>query len=178
LSELYGKSVHHCPYCDGLEHLGQSLAVLGSDAAGLALTLEMPVWSADVVYCSNGSPVAPRDRVKLAEAGILVEERSIARLEGTHGKLSKIDFHDGGSLPRHALFFVSKQRQNCHLARSLGCRFDDGDFVECETNGVQASVPGVYAAGNASSGLQLAIVAAAEGAKAAHEINNALSASL
>lgn len=25
--ELYGRSVHHCPYCDGFEHRDQPLAV-------------------------------------------------------------------------------------------------------------------------------------------------------
>jgi thioredoxin reductase len=34
---LYGRSVHHCPYCDGFEHRDQPLAVYGAGDKGAGL---------------------------------------------------------------------------------------------------------------------------------------------
>jgi thioredoxin reductase len=55
LRELYGRSVFHCPYCDGWEVRDQPLAVYGqSDALGGGLALELLLWSRDVVMCTDG----------------------------------------------------------------------------------------------------------------------------
>src|SRR5437868_7706813 len=54
--ECYGRSVFHCPYCDGWEWRDRRLAVFGGrDAAHMAVGLK--TWSADIVVCSNGTPV-------------------------------------------------------------------------------------------------------------------------
>ena len=41
LRELYGRSVFHCPYCDGWEVRDQPLAIYGRGARGLGLSLEL-----------------------------------------------------------------------------------------------------------------------------------------
>jgi len=54
LQELYGTSVHHCPYCDGWEWRDQPLAVYGRGEEGPALALALTVWSPDLVLCTAG----------------------------------------------------------------------------------------------------------------------------
>ena len=54
--------------------------------------------------------------------------------------------------------------------RKLGCRFNRKGGVYCSAYAA-SSVPGLYVAGNILRDVQLAIVAAAEGAKAAFGIN-------
>ena len=39
LREYYGRSVHHCPYCDGWEHRDQRLAAVGEGEKGVKLAL-------------------------------------------------------------------------------------------------------------------------------------------
>src|SRR5581483_766628 len=96
----------------------------------------------------------------------------IARLEGTN-HLDAIVFEDGSVLPRRALFLCSGQEQRCDIAGSLGCRFNRKGAVQ--TGKLETTnVPGVYVAGDASKDVQLAVVAAAEGAKAAIAINTDL----
>ena len=61
-----------------------------------------------------------------------------------------------------------------HLAEQLGCEFCEKDgYIQCGEDAATC-VPGVYAAGNASRGVQLVIAAAAEGMQAAFAINTAL----
>lgn len=73
-----------------------------------------------------------------------------------------------------ALFFTAPQRQQSNLGRELGCKFSaDGTTLDCEEC-ASTNVPGVFVAGNTSRGLQLVIMAAADGPQAAFTINQAL----
>src|SRR6185295_4679328 len=85
--ECYGRSLFHCPYCDGWEVRDRRLAAFGrgKDVAGLALGLK--TWSADIVVCTHGSRLEGPIRQRLADNGIALRTEPIARLE-----------HDGGAL--------------------------------------------------------------------------------
>src|SRR4030095_14859982 len=72
-----------------------------------------------------------------------------------------------------ALFFSPGQQQRSPLAEKLGCDIDDEGCVKCSKK-TATDVPGVFVAGSASTGLQLVIIAAAEGTEAAFAINQAL----
>ena len=106
--------------------------------------------------------------------GVKVIKKRIARLEGKGGDLEGIRFADDTFLPRKALFFSPGQFQRSPLAEKLGCDFcpEDG-CIQCGED-TATSVPGIYAAGNCSKGVQLVVAAVAEGMQAAFAINNAL----
>jgi thioredoxin reductase len=172
--ELYGKSVHHCPYCDAWEWRNQPLAVYGRGEPGTALALALTVWSDDVVLCTDGpGGVSEEEEQELDQAGIEVRQDRVVRLEGYDGLLEEVVFAGGPPLPRRALFFASSQQQRSQLAVSLGARFNAKGTVEtgsCEVT----NVPGLYVAGDASKDAQFVIVAAAEGTEAGMAINKAL----
>ena len=171
---FYGRSVFHCPYCDGWEVRDQPLAVYGRGRQGLGLALELMAWSRDLVLCTDGPiELSPEERGRLSRHGILVREERIARLEGIDGMLGCIVFADGQTLRRRALFFSTGFRQGSDLPARLGCNFTHRGAVETGTYET-TDVPGLFVAGDASRQVQLAIVAAAEGAKAAFAINTAL----
>ena len=173
--QFYGVSAHTCPFCDGWEHRDRPLAVVGCDKDAADLALELLLWSKDVVLCTNGEPrcgAAVLDPVQ--QNGVRIIHKQVAALEGTGNKLEHIRFCDGSKIPCSALFFSPGQHQRSHLAEMLGCEFCEADgCVQCGENAA-TSVPGVYAAGNASRGVQLVIAAAAEGMQAAFAINSAL----
>lgn len=174
LQPLYGRSVFHCPYCDGWEVRHEPLAILGQRRNGVGLALELTAWSDDLVLCTNGPPKLSNDNMKrLARHGIRVREEPITRLEGLNGRLERIVFRTGDPLPRRALFFSTGQRQHSNLPARLGCHFTRTGAVR--TGKYEATnIPGLYVAGDASRAAQLAIIAAAEGAGAAFAINTAL----
>ncbi len=51
--ELYGRSVFHCPYCDGWELRDQPLAIYGRGDRGVGVALELTAWSRDLVLCTR-----------------------------------------------------------------------------------------------------------------------------
>ena len=172
--ELYGRSVFHCPYCDGWEVRDQPLAVYGRGERGLGLSLELTAWSTDLTLCTDGpSEIARENLDRLARNGITVREDRIVRLEGQDGILQHVVFESGERHPRRALFFTTGQFQRSDLSVRLGCEFNDKGTVRTgkyETTHLE----GLYVAGDASRAVQWVVVAAAEGAEAAFAINSDL----
>lgn len=175
IETLYGRSVFHCPYCDGWEVRDQPLAVYGRGEKGGGLALMLTVWSKEVALCTDGpAELSPEERERLSRHKIEVYEEPVARLEGTtEGVLERIVFTNGDQLARRALFFNTGQQQRSALLTQLRCDFTDkggartGEYEE-------TNVAGLYVAGDASRDVQLVIIAAAEGARAAFAINRAL----
>ncbi len=174
IQKFYGRSIHHCPYCDGWEWRDKPVAVYGTGQHGYALALSMLTWTCDIVLVTGGDAgLDSEQQLELEAFGIGVREERIARLEGRDGKLEKIVLAGGETLSRSALFFSSGQEQHCELAESLGCVFNDKGTVDT-TEKERTNVPGLFVAGDASRDVQFVIVAAAEGAKAAVAINEEL----
>jgi thioredoxin reductase len=173
--QFYGVSAHSCPYCDGWEHRDQPLAVLGCSKDAAELALELLLWSKDVILCTNGAPECGQDVLEPMERnGVRIVHTPIKRLEGIGDRLERIRFEDGTEMARTAVFFSPGQHQRSALAEQLGCEFCEADgCIQCGENAA-TNVPGVYAAGNATRGVQLVIAAAAEGMQAAFAINTAL----
>ena len=172
--ELYGKSIFHCPYCDGWEVRDQPLAIYGRAERGLGLSLELTAWSRDLVLCTDGDAEIDDDgRDRLARNGITIREERVARLEGTSGRLEHVVLETGERLPRRALFFTTGQFQRSDLSIRLGCEINEKGTVR--TGKYETThLPGLYVAGDASRAVQWVIVAAAEGAEAAFAINSDL----
>lgn len=171
---FYGKSAHHCPYCDGWEWRDQPLAVYGRGEEGKGMALELTGWSRDLVLCTDGpAEISPHDRERLARNGIGLREERITGLEGPDGMLERIRFETGEVLPRRALFFNTGSHQASDLARQLGCPLTRKGSVETSSY-EQTAIPGLYVAGDASRHVQFSVVAAAEGAMAAFAINTEL----
>ena len=171
---LYGRSVFHCPYCDGWEVRDRPLAVYGRGEKGYGLSLELTAWSRDILLCTDGPCGIEPDRIdRLSRNGIAVRQERVVRLEGTDGVLQRIVFAEGPPAERRALFFTTGQYQQSALAIRLGCEFNDKGTVR--TGKYESThLPGLYVAGDASRAVQWVVVAASEGAEAAFAINTDL----
>ena len=173
ITEVFGRSVFHCPYCDGWEVSDRPIGVYGRGRSGMGLSLSLRTWSRDVVLLSNGAARLTRlERRRLEEKGVDVVVKRIARFEPRRSGL-RVVFDNGEHLERAAVFFSTGQHPHSDLARRLGCCFTSKGAVK--TDRLEGTgVPGLYVAGDASRDVQLAIVAAAEGAKAAFAMNVAM----
>jgi thioredoxin reductase len=170
----FGSSVFQCPYCDGWEFRDRPLAALGAGRRGHEMARALTGWSDDVILCTNGPPRLPAvARAELRRNRIPVVETPIVRLLGDEGRLRELEFADGRTLARHALFFDMPTRSQSRLTESLGCQYARHGGIRCGKYEA-TSVPGVFVAGNIIRDVQLAVVAAGEGARAAFGINRAL----
>ena len=173
--ELWGRGVLHCPYCHGWEVRDQPLAVYGQGRTVTGLALLVSRWSRDVVVLTNGPDhLTPNARRRLRREKIAIREEPIARLIGSPDRdLRCIQFEDGRELERAALFLHAPQHQRTPLAADLGARLTSKGAVWVNS-GLQTSIPGLYAAGDTTPGIQQALMAAADGNHAAIVINESL----
>jgi thioredoxin reductase len=150
IDELWGRSVFHCPFCDGWEVRDRRLAVHGNGPAAARSALLVARWSSDVVLCTDGPARLDGEHEALARAGARVREDPILRLAGRDSRLERIQFATGPAEQRDALFVCTRRGQPNGLAAALGCRLSAGDTIETDIDG-RTGVPGVYAAGDAAT---------------------------
>lgn len=171
---FYGRSVWHCPYCDGYEHRDQQLAVYGRGGTALALALELTGWTSHLILVSDGpSRLSAAQRRLLTSHKIALCEEPVARLEGTGGQLRHVVLASGEMLAVDGMFFHSEGSSDVELVRNLGVDIQRNGSVRTAGYG-KTNVPGVFIAGDASRHVQMAIIAAGEGAAAAFAINTEL----
>jgi len=175
VKEMFGKSIHHCPYCDGWEWRDQPVAVYAPRQTGVGMAIALrTTWNEDVALLTDGrARLKPDQSAELRRFNIVVRQEKIERLEGADGMLERIVFKKGEPLDRRAIFLNTGFEQQCGLGQNLGCLFNSkGTFIANKYE--QSNIPGVYVAGDASRDVQMVIIAAAEGVKAAKAINEDL----
>ena len=154
IKELYGKSVFHCPYCDGWEVRDKRIGVYARNKEGWELALNLKAWSDNITLYKDGkSNVKPHQKELLDANDIPVVTLRITRLEGKDGQLEKIVFKNGEEHPCDAVFFVNGFQQQCNLAETFDCEVNKKGVVV--TNHLQqTSTPGLYIAGDADKTMQ------------------------
>jgi thioredoxin reductase len=177
ISDYYGKSLFHCPYCDGWELQDKPLVVIiGEQVQGFRFIQTIYNWSKDLVVCTNNGEAFQDSAQKtfLENKGIKIIENKIKNFVGTNGQIEKIIFENGQSVLRKGGFVRPQVIQASDVGKQLGCQYNPLGGIVVDSFG-RTNIQGVYAAGDASviAPAQL-IIAAAEGARAAAGVNNDL----
>lgn len=174
IEPFWGRSVFHCPYCDGYEQRDQPVAILAGGAAALHVAKLLRVLTDRVTICTNGEQgFAPEEQAQLDRLSIGVIATPIARAEGHDAQIERLVFADDNTLPIAGAFIRLTSTHHSGFAAALGCTIDEQNFVQVNPMGA-TSVSGVYAAGDLTSRMRQVIFAAAQGAAAGIGINMAL----
>ena len=173
LDERWGRDLLHCPYCHGYEVRDQPLGVLGGSPEALVHAHIVRQWSSDVVYFTNGATLTASEREQLVARAIGIVDEPVTRLVVEDDRLTGVELTSGSVVPRAAVFVRPTFVANDQLLTDLGCVTAANGWVAVDAAGA-TSVPGVWAAGNATNPRAQVITAAGEGSAAAIAINNDL----
>jgi thioredoxin reductase len=171
--ERWGRDLLHCPYCHGYEVRNQPLGVLGGGPESIAHALLLRQWSDDVVLFANATSIIAGDRERLVSSAVGIVDEPVARLVVEADRLTGVELTSGHVVPRSAVFVRPRFVPNDTLLTDLGCAVHDDGWVIVDPFG-QTTVPGIWAAGNATNPRAQVITAAGEGSAAAIAINNDL----
>jgi thioredoxin reductase len=172
---LYGRGLFPCAYCDGWEFRDRRLGAYAWGPSAAEFALALTTWSRDIVLFTDGKALpADAELARLERYSISLRHERVSAFAGGQAGLEAVVLESGERVPRDAIFLHSGQELAAPaLAATLGCEFEPGGpvrtFEKQTTN-----VPGLYLAGDAAHDVKFAIIAAAHGARAAHEINQAL----
>jgi thioredoxin reductase len=153
---LWGHAIFQCPYCHGWEVRDRPWGFLASAAHPdqlLPFAFQLRAWTGDLVVFTGGAIAVPDEtRAMLASAGIRLETAPVTRLVGAGDRLAAIELADGRRVAR-------------------GLALDDDGYVKVDPMKLETSVPGIYAAGDLTTRMQGAMIAAALGTRAAAAMN-------
>jgi thioredoxin reductase len=169
LTERWGRTVLHCPYCHGYEVADGRLGVLTRGDASVHLAPMLLDWSADVTLFTNGAfPGSPNERSALEARGIRVVTDAVTALSDDASAPVMVELHGGATIPLDALFAPSRTRVASPIAERLGCELEEGpQSVTVRTDSFkETNVKGVFCAGDAGRPWQNLSFAVADGVAA------------
>ncbi|AWT47464.1 MULTISPECIES: NAD(P)/FAD-dependent oxidoreductase [Streptomyces] len=179
VAERFGRDVLHCPYCHGWEVRDQAFGVLATSPLSAHQALMVTQWSKDVtlfLHTVAESELTAEDLRRLATAGVRIVPGEVAGLVVEDDRLAGVRLADGTVHAREAVFVAPRAVPRNELLQRLGAELRDtpfGAYPVIDERG-QTTVPGLWAAGNASGFAEQVINAASRGYRAGAAINGEL----
>jgi thioredoxin reductase len=179
VAERFGRDVLHCPYCHGWEVRDQPFGVLASTAMSVHQALMVSQWSKDVIlflHTVAEENLPDDDLRRLAAAGVAVVPGEVAALVVEGDRLTGVRLADGAVHERSALFVSPRPVPQTDLLQRLGAELREtpfGAYPVVDERGL-TTVPGLWAAGNASGFSEQVVNAASRGYRAGALINGEL----
>lgn len=168
-------SVRLCPVCDGYDVLDKRVAVVTETNNPLGHAMFMRTFTADVTLFERSTEPAVTDaqRERLREAGVRYVAAPLKSVSMGERLRPILNTDDGEHYEFDVLYPMLGETARSDLAVRLGAR-----TAECSELVVDqhqcTTVPGLFAVGDVSQGLNQISVAAGEAARAATHIHNIL----
>ncbi|WKX07182.1 NAD(P)/FAD-dependent oxidoreductase [Streptomyces sp. NL15-2K] len=179
LAERFGRDVLHCPYCHGWEVRDQAFGVLATTPMSVHQALIVTQWSKDVTFFLHEvaeRELSDEDLRRLAAAGVDVVPGEVSGLVVDDDRLTGVRLADGTTHDREVLFVAPRAVPRTDLLARLGAEMNEtpfGSYPVIDERG-QTTVPGLWAAGNASGFAEQVVNAASRGYRAGATINGEL----
>lgn len=163
--------LRYCPVCDGYEVQEDRVAVLGSDAHGVAEALFIRHYSARVTLLpALFAELGDDDRAALAEAGVEVIESPMQAIAFADETV-RVTLADDRVLEFDTMYPALGTHANSRLASELGLALVENGCI-APGDHLATEVEGVWAAGDVVDGLDQISVAMGQAAIAATAIHN------
>lgn len=158
VKEFEGKGVSYCAVCDGFFFRGKTLGVLGDGDYALNEARYLSGFAKEITIFTNGKPF-----IANGENAFKIDTRKIETLLG-EAKISGLRTESGETVLIDGLFIAVGQASAADFALKLGVMMDGGN-IAVDKNGM-TNLPGIFAAGDCTGGLNQLSTAVGEGAVA------------
>jgi thioredoxin reductase len=166
LSECWGISVLHCPYCHGYEVRHENTGILGNGNMAFDFAGLISNWTKDLTVFTNGTAaLTAGQKEKLQQHQIKIIEKEIARLRHDDGYIRELIFKDGSTSPIKVIYAPGTFEQHCKIPESLGCELTEEDYIKVDSF-QETSIKGVFAVGDNATKMRTVANAVAMGTTA------------
>ena len=153
--ECVGRSLFWCIACDGYESIDKSVAVVGHDEAAVEMALDLLEFTTRITITAGrpGGFGVPESRLAdLAANGIAAYPWAVASYPNENGQIEALVLDDLGRtrIPVELVFTVHTPRARNEIARQLDVALNALGQIMVDSE-QHTNVPGVYAAGDATS---------------------------
>jgi thioredoxin reductase/SAM-dependent methyltransferase len=173
LAEHWGRDVIHCPFCHGYEVRDQRIVQIVTHPMGLHTAELFRQLSARLTVVLHDLADAGADGSEadaLRASGVAIVQGKVSRIvTGADGHVAAVEVAGHGTIDADAVAVGPRFRVRAEPFASLGLLpaahpSGLGDFIETDATGA-TTVPGLFAAGNATDPSQQVLQAAADGGR-------------
>jgi thioredoxin reductase (NADPH) len=164
-----------CPVCDGFDVIDKRIAVATAEVNPVGHALFMRTFSADVTLFERGSPsmLSDDDRRRLDAAGVRYIDSPLLSVTLDAAMKPVMHTEDGAEHTADVFYPMLGEHARSGLATGLGAQTAQCDELVVDSHGA-TTVPGLYAIGDVTVGLNQIAVATGQAARAATHIHNRL----
>jgi thioredoxin reductase (NADPH) len=168
-------SVRLCPVCDGFDVIDKRIAVATAEVNPVGHALFMRTFSADVTLFERSSPsmLSSEDRRRLDAAGVRYVDSPLLSVTLDAAMKPVLHTEDGQAVEADVFYPMLGETARSGLAAKLGAQTAHCEELVVDAHGATA-VPGLYAIGDVTVGLNQIAVATGQAARAATHIHNRL----
>jgi len=154
-AQCWGRTVIHCPFCHGYEVAGKRWGLLYSSPMSLHGPTLYANWTNDITLILDGHDIPDEERHKLEQRGVKIENGKLSGINHDQGKLHGVTLNDGTKIDLEALYAHPRNRPSADLHAQLGLDMADtptGTMIK--VGDMQStSRPGIFAAGDLTTGM-------------------------
>jgi len=179
LREHEGHFLRYCPVCDGYEHTGRQLGIIGSGGSVARHALFLKTFSNDISIFLDGRDANFGRYEKILRdkeisyhqpriVDVMIDDDPAAEYRG-----AGVCLEDGSAHPLGVLYSNLGCDLHFEPVRGLNLKLDEDKYILTDIN-QETSVPGIYAAGDVTSQINQISVAFGQAAIAAVRVHNSL----
>lgn len=172
LSERWGKSIFHCPYCHGYELDSGRIAVIATGPMSVHQAQLLPEWGDTTFFLNGALELDKATRDDLVHRGVSIESGLIERISGN----AEVTLADGRRMAFAGVFTAPHSEPSSPIATQLGCEIVKMPMGKQIWTGdtKETSVPGAFACGDVARAPHSVSLAVADGAWAGAQIHRSL----
>lgn len=165
LSECWGESVVHCPYCHGYELRHQNLGVLATSEMSVHQAAMIPDWGATTLFTQGHFSPESNLATLLEKRGVVIEQTPIKHVLSADKRIQSVVLEDGREVSLGGLYVGPKIEMNTPLIERLGLDMMETPigYVVKVNDMKESSIKGLFVAGDLSNPMQSGTLAIASG---------------
>jgi thioredoxin reductase len=168
-AECWGHTVIHCPFCHGYEVAGTRWGLVYSSPMSLHGSVLYANWTDDITLFLDGHDIIDEERHKLEKRGVKLIDGKLTTIHHEAGRVTGVSIEGGQVIALEALYAHPRNRPSADLHAQLGLEMKDtptGTMIAVGDMQL-TSRPGIYAAGDLTTGMHSVTFASNTGSLAA-----------
>lgn len=176
LTDCWGRSVIHCPYCHGYEYRHEKTGILADGEAALHYAQLLRQWTDELTLFTNGATkLTQEEQDQLKRHKITIISQEISTLLHEDGCLRGVLLRNGAFVSLNALYVRPQMEQQVSLAGLPACELTETGLIKVDQF-MKTTVPGMFACGDNASPMRSVANAVAAGNLAGAMVNHELCA--
>ncbi|MEE9361385.1 MAG: NAD(P)/FAD-dependent oxidoreductase [Cellulophaga sp.] len=175
LSDCWGISVVHCPYCHGYEIKNKKTGIIANGETAFHLAPMARNLTDELTILTNGKAEFNSEQVsKLNKNNIKIIEKEITEIEHENGYIKYVIFRDNSREHFEATYAALPFKQHSDIPELLGCELNEQGYLQVDMMS-KTTVEGVFACGDNTTRIRSVANAVASGNMVGAVINMELS---